>query len=70
MTVRDAAVKSERTQLPLRGAVRGLWTLAGKTPASSGKRGIWGDFGPTEAKRKSCPPVHLSTLQQKTFPVM
>ena len=22
-----------------------------ETPASSGKRGIWGDFGPTEAKR-------------------
>ena len=30
MTVRDETVKTERTRLPLRGAVRGLWILAGE----------------------------------------
>lgn len=43
-------VESERTRLPLRGAVRGLWILAGETPANSGRREICGDFRLTEAK--------------------
>ena len=50
MTVRNEAVNTERTRLPLRGAVRGLWILAEGIRASSGRRGIWGDFGPTGAK--------------------
>ena len=50
MTVRDAAVKSERTQLPLRGAVRGLWTLAGKHLQAVESAEYGATFGPTEAK--------------------
>jgi len=47
LTVRDAAVKAERTRLPLRGAVRGIVDFSRGNPASGGRRGIWGDFRPT-----------------------
>jgi len=48
MTVRDAAVKSERTQLPLRGAVRGLWTLAGEHPQAA----VGAEYGAILGRRK------------------
>lgn len=58
MTVRDAAVKSERTQLPLRGAVRGLWTLAGKHLQAV----VSAEYGAILGRRRQRErAVHLST---------